>query len=317
MWRDADERHSLLHFAARHGKRDLARAVIDAALDAPAAALLDDVNKNKQTALHLAALAGHLDVVQLLVERGANTAQLAGGKSACDLARDAKHADVVELLSGAAAAAANARVAAVLDFQSLSDDEKRRVSSVAVAMVEALASGDDDDDSNNNNNNNNTHTTAALSSNLWLWRASNGQSLLVRCKFFCDALVDFHNFSFVVLTPQHFAANNNRLALARALLASVPRDQTPAFVNGVANNGQTALHAAGAKAGVELVQLLIDHGADVALRDKSGATALERARNTGRAGVADLLEFAAKVGPVSERRIFKLLFKLLFANFVL
>ena len=94
-WRDASNGHSLLHVAARRGKVDLARALLDVA---PAAALIDATNKAGQTALHDAAQKGRLEIATLLVERGADIGLHANGKLALDLARDAGRGDVADFL---------------------------------------------------------------------------------------------------------------------------------------------------------------------------------------------------------------------------
>lgn len=107
QWRDASNGHSLLHVAARRGNVALARALLDAARDAPASALVDAANKAGHTALHDAAAKGQLELVTLLVERGADVALLSGGgQSALALARDAGHASVADRLEFAALSSA-------------------------------------------------------------------------------------------------------------------------------------------------------------------------------------------------------------------
>ncbi len=66
---DADARHKALAFAAQHGRVEVVRLLLDAG---------EDPNRFNppnchahSTPLHQAAFAGHLDVVRLLVERGA------------------------------------------------------------------------------------------------------------------------------------------------------------------------------------------------------------------------------------------------------
>eukprot|EP00090_Calanus_glacialis_P034374 TRINITY_DN57688_c0_g1_i1.p1 TRINITY_DN57688_c0_g1~~TRINITY_DN57688_c0_g1_i1.p1 ORF type:complete len:175 (+),score=49.99 TRINITY_DN57688_c0_g1_i1:70-594(+) len=70
-----------------------------------------------------------------------------------------------------------------------------------------------------------------------------------------------------------------------------------ADVNSAANNkGSTSLHLASCEGHVEVVKLLLDHGADPNHLDRSGWSALDRAVWAGRMGVCTvLLERGARV----------------------
>jgi ankyrin repeat protein len=54
--------------------------------------------------------------------------------------------------------------------------------------------------------------------------------------------------------------------------------------------GRAALHEAAARGHLEVVRLLVEQGASVHLQSKSGATALELARQKGHGAVAAYLE---------------------------
>ncbi len=61
-------------------------------------------------------------------------------------------------------------------------------------------------------------------------------------------------------------------------------------VNGIGPQGRTALHYAAAAGFLQVMALLLDHGADYRIRDHQGETPLALARRYDRIAVANLLE---------------------------
>ena len=61
--------------------------------------------------------------------------------------------------------------------------------------------------------------------------------------------------------------------------------------------GQTALHIAAFENDPDMIRFLLQHGADITLRDDGGQTALEIARRYKHAGVIRLLEESSSYKP--------------------
>ncbi|KAF4717899.1 hypothetical protein FOZ63_014625, partial [Perkinsus olseni] len=96
----------------------------------------DIVNKNGDTALHVAAKGGYEDIVWLLCENGAEgsyTVKNNDGKQAIDLAREAGHTDTVELLEKEMGSDGKP-----IEHQRVSPGDRRDVPSFALG-VSALA----------------------------------------------------------------------------------------------------------------------------------------------------------------------------------
>lgn len=72
--------------------------------------------------------------------------------------------------------------------------------------------------------------------------------------------------------PLHIASMHNAYGAAKAIL-----EHTKADVNGRSNDGDTPLHIACSQNALEMVQLLLDHGADATTADNHKNTPLEKA----------------------------------------
>jgi len=85
------------------------------------------------------------------------------------------------------------------------------------------------------------------------------------------------------------ASSYGFLAIVKDLLAHradpniVPKD----------NSGLTALMAAAYRGHIDVIRVLLDHGADVSIKDQQGKTALLWAEAQGHADVAQVLRDAA------------------------
>jgi ankyrin repeat protein len=84
-------------------------------------------------------------------------------------------------------------------------------------------------------------------------------------------------------TPLHHAAAENKVAVARSLLAG------GANPHALSERGGTPLHEAAASGGAEMIRLLLDAGVDPAVVSKTGVTALQIAREfKNEAAIAEL-----------------------------
>ena len=76
------------------------------------------------------------------------------------------------------------------------------------------------------------------------------------------------------LNPLHMAASNGSLKAARVLAS-----EFSASVNATDNGGLTSLHHAAINGSADVVQMLLDHGADVDVLSLCGRTPLQCARD--------------------------------------
>jgi ankyrin repeat protein len=91
------------------------------------------------------------------------------------------------------------------------------------------------------------------------------------------------------VTPLHAALFGLRVEAARMLILA-GADVTPARGgSGAPRAGWTALHYCAAQGFVELVELLVEHGADINAQDEQGKTPLTIALESAQPVVADLL----------------------------
>ena len=86
---------------------------------------------------------------------------------------------------------------------------------------------------------------------------------------------------------------------------TIPGRDTGAFMRDVRTKGETPLHRAAAYASAEIVQYLLDHGADPETRDANGDSPLSWASEHLRTGeILALLTFGDhRIGEFSQRRI--------------
>lgn len=89
-------------------------------------------------------------------------------------------------------------------------------------------------------------------------------------------------------TPLMRAVEQNRPAATRALLASGRVD-----ANARDENGHTALHHAAVQGLTEIARMLVEHGADVQIRDRGGRTPGMLAVAQGHEAIAEIIQRAA------------------------
>lgn len=92
-----NDNYTALHTAAVYGQADAALLLLDNGAD------VNEGNFISGTPLMAAADNGRIEVVRILLERGANVCVVADGGTALDGARKAGHGDIVELLRAAGA----------------------------------------------------------------------------------------------------------------------------------------------------------------------------------------------------------------------
>ena len=90
---------SLLHIAVEYNRIDIARQLLDAC-HALRFNLLNKNDDNRTAPLHIASSVGHLDLVKLLLDYGADIDIAGDGKTPLILAAQNNHIDVVRLLLG-------------------------------------------------------------------------------------------------------------------------------------------------------------------------------------------------------------------------
>lgn len=288
-----------------------------------AKAVVDEPNAARMTALGIAALHGHLDVVRLLLSAGASPTVDQGGETTLTVAAHAGHAAIVDALV-AAGASVNAR-----DRDGMSPLIAAAASNRTAAIAALLARGAD------------VNITGAEGATPLLAAAFGGYLEAADMLLAAGARVDAADGS--SRTPLMAAALSGSAALVRAL-AQKDADVDRPDANGLtalvyaAANGHggvvDALDRAGAKAGRDLafafairgcamdiaqrfidagvstnsqlqdvpllvvatggncrpgVELLLEHGADVDAAGADGTTALMEAARIGSVELASLL----------------------------
>jgi ankyrin repeat protein len=116
-----------------------------------------------------------------------------------------------------------------------------------------------------------------------IWAAMNGHEPVVA--FLHGAGADVNAKDKGGQTALMFAVKGSHVETARYLLENNAEVDARS-----SKQGMTALIIAAAVGNMDIVQLLLQHGADIELAEKSGATALDRARQFENQAVAELLE---------------------------
>ncbi|MGK6306794.1 ankyrin repeat domain-containing protein [Variovorax sp. DT-64] len=95
-------------------------------------------------------------------------------------------------------------------------------------------------------------------------------------------------------TPLHYAATGGHVAIMKQLLESY------AFIDAQSPNGSTPLMMAAMYGSSAAVQLLLDEGADTAMKNQLGMTALDFAQRANRPDAVRLLSTAARAKRPSD-----------------
>ncbi|MCI4407481.1 MAG: ankyrin repeat domain-containing protein [Thermofilum sp.] len=86
------------------------------------------------------------------------------------------------------------------------------------------------------------------------------------------------------------AAENGDVERVKELLASVPDFHRMEYVNATPSYGSTPLHYAAYNGHTDFVKLLLENGADPSIKDNSGKTAADLARERGHIEIANMIE---------------------------
>ena len=218
-----NQKESPLHLAAYFGQKDIVELLIDKGAD------INTKNNNGSTPLHLAARFGQKDVVELLLTKGADfKVQNNDSRTAIRLAKENGHPEVFELL---------------LKHANQSGDSKE-----IMTFYDYAAVGD-----------------------------------IEQVKSFVSKGMDVNAKTQAGTTPLHFAVSNGRRDIAEYLISK------GADINTKNNNGQTPLHLALRFGQKDVIELLIAKGADVNAKTKRGRTPLRLAESRGDTEIVELL----------------------------
>src|SRR6266849_5332770 len=267
-WLDRDEQEerpsptpvSPLHYAAFWGLHSIVDfLVIERSQDVRSRRITDGA-----TPLHLATEGAHVDVAQMLIERGADlSAQNKYGNTPLHLALQHGHVDVAQMLieRGADLSAQNGigNTPLHLALQYGHVD-------VAQMLIERGA------DVSAQNGNGNTPLHLALQ----YGHMEVAQMLIERG---ADVSAQNGNGN----TPLHRASQGGHMDVAQMLI------ERGADVSAQDENGDTPLHQASLYGHMDVAGMLIEHGADVSAQGKYGNTPLHLALEYGHVEVAQML----------------------------
>ncbi|MBP0011246.1 ankyrin repeat domain-containing protein [Roseofilum sp. Belize Diploria] len=220
------------------------------------------------TPLYLAAQAGHLDVVRLLVEHGADVNQKASGMSLdCTpilVAMYRKHDEIV-------------------DFLLESGVEKDVYLAAGLGDLETLkALLQDEEDVNSIRNTDPSKPYLRGKSLLHLATSRDSVDMVEFLLEEKKGNVDIRDGD--GYTPLHDAAGQNALTVAQLLI------ERGAAVDAPSQNSSTPLHRASACGRVKMIELLLDNGADInAIDGISRSTPLHKAIGTNRIEAVKIL----------------------------
>ena len=250
-----------LHIAASAGNAELAGVLLasGAVVDLPEA-------NDGATALHVAARYGHHDTVQTLLVYGANVgATTNGGITPLHMAAQAGHSRVIELLLASGADPEQAETEAGRTALHLSATEGHHD---AARLL--IWSGADP------NRGDNAGLTALILA------SANGHVEAVQTLLMQGANVNMTDQNGE--TPLMVAINEQHDDIALLLL------EQGADANAQeSRSGMTPLHFAAMAGREALVAPLLERGADLAITDSSGATALDAAEMAGHPQIVELL----------------------------
>ncbi|KAM7539204.1 hypothetical protein Aperf_G00000048262 [Anoplocephala perfoliata] len=249
-----------LHVAAHCGNVKVAKVLIDKGCDMNARALAG------LTPLHVAAFLGSAELVRVLLEHGASVEQTTmRGETPLHLGARSCRPEVAELLL---------KHGAAVNAKAKDDQTPLHIATLCgcVDMVYLLLKFGADP----NIATRDAYTALHIS-------ARDGRADIVQCLLANGA--DPYARTKRGFSPLHLAAKRGRAEAARTLLQVM----RPEAINAVGRNGLTPLHMAAHYNHVQLVQLLLEFGADPDLAASNGYTALHIAAKRNHQDLASLL----------------------------
>ncbi|XP_075245472.1 uncharacterized protein LOC142339358 isoform X2 [Convolutriloba macropyga] len=235
---------------------------------------LEEQDNYKRTALHLAAMYGSYDQVQMLLQRDANVGIPDGeGKTPLHWAINSKHqhsCSIVQCLVD--------HMPSVVNWQ---DHDGRTSLHLAVAegsynLVKTLIATDGCKLSCLDNQfRTPLHWAAVMDSPA----SAAAQIVTLLLHKDCDWTCSDSNGA----TPLHYAVQKNNAEIVRAFL------EFPELVDQADIEGRSAFMWAAGAGALESLDLMVDHGADLSQSEKNGATALHAAATSGNVDCVKLL----------------------------
>jgi serine/threonine-protein phosphatase 6 regulatory ankyrin repeat subunit B len=277
-YKDKDGRTVLMHLAAHLGNEKMLALLLDKGAD------LHEKDKTGTTVLMMAANHGHSDIVDFLLEKGMDINEKNNfGDTALMYAAEGRQKDIVNLLT-AKGAAMDERSAQAMKTKR-KNGESFSVPVTAVSrLVDAAEKGDLatvttllDEHGATIINQKNPHGWMALT-----WAAHAGHSDMVELLLDRGADIDAKDGYHMSALIQAAAEKHRDVVelLLKKRASTEGQDKA---------NGMTALMWAVANEGSkEIVEMLLEHGADFEVEDNEGETALMQAEH-GEDEIADLL----------------------------
>lgn len=260
-------RLTALHFAARQGKLEAARALVDAGAD------LDAVDEDGADALILATLNGHLDLAGMLLEAGANpNVADSYGRTTLFAAVDLEAAERtedrlsrVDLIELALAKGASPDAALT---KSLPNDRARRRDGESPILVEGATA----------------FLRAAMAGDLEvmsLLLAAGANPLVATAQHepgpgdAADRAASGGTTALMAAAGVGWRESVSRGREGDAIKAIQLLLDRGADINAANQGGDTALHGATLRGSTAIIQFLVDHGANLYAKNARGWTALD------------------------------------------
>ncbi|GMH36820.1 hypothetical protein BSKO_04693 [Bryopsis sp. KO-2023] len=259
--KNCDKLNRDLFNAAGSGDSEKVKKLISKGAD-----LASTQGEMKFTPLHFAAQEGHAEVVEILIQQGANVTQTAGGLTALFLAAREGRLDAAKVLVDAGASVDMNRDVGVTPLMVAAEKGEAEV------VVFLLKSGADVD-----------AQTEDGRSALFL-AAQKGHLEIAKVLVKAGATVDLRIDE--EATPLIVAAQKNRIEVVEFLLESGADVDARSFRN------ETSLRWAAYSGNPDLVQLLLDNGAEIDAKDTFGYTPVVWAAIYGRGEVIEVLKKA-------------------------